>query len=143
MREQVEGVCEHCHTGFGYYLIHSGFNESSYAYCDTCGRTALLSHWTMKKLGVPELPQCLSHEQICSEWEPYLKPCDCGGRFKRGTGPRCPNCKRALSPEMAAGYIERNASGTTKGWRWQHNWCGLYCIVIGNNVIEDNFKEWE
>jgi hypothetical protein len=44
---------------------------------------------------------------------------------------------------MAAGYIERNAPATTKGWRWQHNWYGLYCIVIGNNVIEDNFKEWE
>jgi hypothetical protein len=36
------GDCEHCKKKFGYYLIHNGFNDSAYAYCDTCGSTALL-----------------------------------------------------------------------------------------------------
>ena len=42
-RELSVGECEHCHGQFGYYLIHSGFNDSNYAYCDFCGKTAVLS----------------------------------------------------------------------------------------------------
>jgi len=36
----------------------------------------------------------------------------------------------ALSAVTATSYIESNAPGTKKGWRWQRNWSGLYGIVI-------------
>lgn len=140
VREQHQGTCEHCGNGFAYYLIHAGFSDSSYAYCDTCGETALLSYWRVKTFGIPELAHCFSYQEICTEWEPYLKSCDCGGSFKKGAAPRCPKCKEQLSPEVAAGYIERNAPGTKKGWHWQRNWHGLYCIVVDNKLVEDSFK---
>jgi len=67
-----------------------------------------------------------------------LKPCECGGFFRRGASPRCPNCDEALSAELASIYIERNAQGTAKGWRWQKNW--LYCIIVEGKVVNDNFR---
>lgn len=89
---------------------------------------------------MPKLPNCPGHQEMCATMEPYLKPCDCGGRFKRGSLPRCPHCKTALSAELATGFIEQNAPGTKKGWRWQRNWSDIYCIVIENNSIHDNFR---
>jgi len=42
------GTCKHCGLIFEVKLIHNGFNYSSYAYCDTCGITALLSGWAKR-----------------------------------------------------------------------------------------------
>lgn len=39
------GDCEHCHASFRYDLLHSGFGDMSYAYCERCGTAALLSYW--------------------------------------------------------------------------------------------------
>jgi hypothetical protein len=136
-RELNVGNCEYCHGQFGYYLIHSGFNDSIYAYCDSCGKTALLSMWDER---MRHLPDCPPHEEMCSAMEPYLRPCDCGGRFRRGAAPRCPRCGESLSAKSATAYIENNASGTEKGWRWQKSWSKLYCIVIENKMIENNFR---
>jgi hypothetical protein len=54
---------------------------------------------------------------------------------------RCPHCWQTLSAQAAADYIEMNAPGTKKGWQWQRNWCGTYCIVIENRVVNDNFRK--
>jgi hypothetical protein len=138
MQKLDVGSCEHCSKTFGYYLIHSGFNDSSYAYCDHCGMTAIRSVYgkRMPKLALNGLP----FEEICSELESYLLPCQCGGPFKKGASPRCPHCSEPLSPDAAAGYIETNALGTKTGWHWQRNWRSLYCIVIENMAVSDNFK---
>jgi hypothetical protein len=136
-RELSVGNCEHCHGQFGYYLIHSGFNDSIYAYCDACGKTAILSVLDKR---MPKLPNCPPYEEMCSAMEPYLHPCDCGGQFRRGAAPRCPRCGEPLSAESATLYIESNAPGTEKGWRWQRTWKKLYCIVIENKVVENNFR---
>jgi len=45
-----------------------------------------------------------------------------------------------LSAELAADYIEAQAAGTAKGWRWQRSWDGCYCIIIENRVTNDNWK---
>ena len=135
-REDGKGICEECTQEFGYCLLHAGFAEVSYAYCDSCGKTAILSHWDKR---MPKLPDCPGQQEICSALEPYLKPCDCGGRFLRGAKPRCPHCSAQLSAEVAANYLERNAPGTKKGWRWQRNWSAVYCIVIGDHRIANNF----
>jgi hypothetical protein len=69
--------CDACDKTFPYRLIHSGFNDSAYAYCDRCGMTALLSRYGPVPSGVP----VRWHGSITIETEPYLQPCGCGGRF--------------------------------------------------------------
>jgi transcription elongation factor Elf1 len=53
-----KGKCEHCGESFSYRLIHNGFNESAYAYCGTCGMTALLDGWQMPSSIAVPLHQC-------------------------------------------------------------------------------------
>lgn len=139
MRTFDVGRCEHCGQTFGYLLNHCGMGEDSYAYCDKCGMTALLSHWckSVPKALLGHLPQ----GEIFVGVEQYLQPCECGGKFKKGASPRCPHCHRSLSPEGATAYIEANAPGTKKGWRWQRNWSGMYCIGIEKHVVRDNWKD--
>jgi hypothetical protein len=136
-REQSAGACEHCCQHFGYWLVHNGFNDSVYSYCDTCGKTAILS---MSDKQMPKLANCPPHQEICVALEPHLRPCSCGGIFKRGSAPRCPHCNATLSADLATAFIEPNAPGTNKGWRWQRNWSGIYCIVIENNFVLDNLR---
>jgi hypothetical protein len=71
--------------------------------------------------------------------ESYLQPCECGGRFKKGAAP--PHCNHALSAKVATAYIEANASGAKKGWKWQRNWSDVYCIVIENKRVANNFEQ--
>jgi hypothetical protein len=66
-RKHETGHCEHCKKAFGYYLIHNGFNESSYAYCDSCGTTLLLDGWR-----TPKRVQMLLHQNISPEIEALL-----------------------------------------------------------------------
>src|SRR5579863_3213712 len=136
-RSDGGGVCEQCYGPFEYWLCHCGMAECGYAYCDSCGRTAILSEWDKRR---PQLPNCPSQQEICAAMESYLQPCECGGRFRKGAFPRCPRCNQHLSAESATSYIEANAPGAKKGWRWQKSWSGLYCIVIENNKVENNFK---
>lgn len=130
------GTCEHCAHAFRYSLVHNGFNGSSYAYCDTCGCTALLSEWEVPN-GVSVPP----FAPISEEVESILLPCSCSGAFRSKASPRCPHCHRELSASRAADYIEAQAAGTAKGWRWQRSWDGVYCIIIENRVTRDNWKK--
>ncbi len=136
-REQSIGTCEQCDTSFRYWLGHCGFGDCVYAYCDFCGKTAILSLWDKR---MPNLPNCPGQQEICLRMEPYLQPCACGGNFKKGCAPRYPHCREPLSAELAASYIETNAPGTQKGWRWQKNWSSCYCIAIEDNWVQNNFR---
>ena len=130
------GTCEHCGEKFNLELYHCGFAEWSYAYCDTCGMTAMLSCWDKRwPTGVKGCQQ-----EIAREMEPHLRPCACGGKFLKGSSPRCPRCGGELSAEGAASYIEEQAPGTKKGWRWQRNWTDVYCIVIEDRQVRDIFQ---
>jgi len=136
-RKQDIGVCETCHRQFGYYLIHNGFNDSSYAYCDKCGKTCLLDHWNGN---FPENGKS-QFQVINKSIARLLNPCSCGGAFKVGASPRCPHCKSVLSAVKATNYIEKNALGSKKGWRWKKTWKDVYCIIIENKVVKDIWKE--
>jgi hypothetical protein len=133
-REDGKGTCEHCGATFSYYLVHNGFNDSTYAYCDTCGRTAILSLSTMEER-IGKLPRLVV--PIPNALEQHLVSCGCGGRFRAAGVPRCPACRESLSPESATTWIEGNAPGARHGWRWQRSWHGLYAIVIGENEVFD------
>jgi len=131
------GTCDKCGESFKFEIFHNGFGDTSYAYCDTCGMTAILSGWHRQW---PSSVKCTQAE-IAPEMQPYLKPCECGGRFAKGNSPRCPHCKQPLSAEKAAEYIEQQSPGTRKGWRWQRNWLGIYCAVVDGRHVADIFKE--
>jgi hypothetical protein len=137
-RPSYLGRCEECARTFHYTLVHNGFAETAYAYCDTCGTLALLSGWYEKiPAGAPLRPR----GPIGRETEPWLQPCSCGGRFRREASPRCPHCMSPLSADAAARYIERNAPGARRGWRWQRSWLGDYCIVIEQRIVNNNWRE--
>ena len=123
-----KGDCEHCSRNYRYSLWHSGFGDNSYAYCDECGLLALINYTNPHVAGFP--PHKTQYAEIDESWEPFLKPCPCGGRFRKGQSPRCPFCKERLSSVHAAGHIEAQAHGAGKGWRWQNDWTGVYCIAI-------------
>jgi hypothetical protein len=134
-RRRDSGRCEHCDKAFGYYLIDNGFNNSAYAYCDKCGITALLDAVKSSK-ETPALP----HEAITSQFEPYLAPCVCGGRFSASASPRCMHCHEPLSADFASRYIELHAEGVKKGWQWQSSWTGLYCIIIADRFVHNVWR---
>lgn len=134
-RENGRGSCSSCEKEFGYYLIHNGFNDSSYAYCDRCGETCLLSQWTL-----PAGVEIKDYGVIPEEIEPLLKSCKCGGTFRKSASPRCSHCSSNLSATEATNYIEANVPGTKSGWRWQRTWEGLYCIVIEERLSIDSWR---
>jgi hypothetical protein len=138
-REKDIGRCETCGEKFGYYLIHNGFNDTAYSYCDSCGMTSLVGGWGDTK--VPKEARLKIHGVISESAEPFLKRCQCGGRFRRGASPRCPHCNAELSAVGATKYIEENAPGAREGWRWQQDWVGMYCIVIEDKLVENNWRE--
>ena len=123
-----KGDCEHCHRLYRYSLWHSGFGDNSYAYCDLCGRLATFNYSNNLVANLP--PPSVRYHEIDTEWEQYLSPCFCGGHFRRGASPRCPCCRRELSPIYAARHFEQNSRGSSKGWHWQRNWSGVYCLAI-------------
>jgi hypothetical protein len=129
--------CNACSSEFEYFLIHNGFNDSAYAYCDTCGTSTLLGIWAKN---IPKAVTFKPHGPIDASIEPFLRPCSCGGHFRVGAVPRCPRCRSALSADGVTTTIEKNAPGTKVGWRWQRSWDGIYSIVIDRRYEEDNWS---
>lgn len=128
------GVCEHCGDTFSYWLVHNGFNDSAYAYCETCGACALFSRWFKN---IPEGASFTPYGVLPPASEPFVKLCTCGGHFRANAKPRCPSCFEELCAKKAATYIESNAPGTALGWRWQRNWTGVYSIIIENRFADN------
>jgi hypothetical protein len=131
------GTCEHCKHTFSYELVHNGFNDSAFAYCNSCSTTAILSGWFE---AIPRSAGFVPHARISPQVEPWLQPCPCGGSFKADASPRCPHCNHALSAEAARSWIENNAPGTAKGWRWQNSWSGVYSLLIERHLVKDNWR---
>src|SRR5215469_13380532 len=132
-RKDGDEVCEHCQSRFEYWLCHCGMVESMYAYCDSCGKTAVLSEWDKR---MPRLRDCPGQQEICAAMESYLLLCDVEVVSKKE---RLLDL-HILSAELATSYIEANAPGSEKGWRWQRSWIGMYCIVIEDKRVMDNFR---
>lgn len=130
---EERGTCEHCAAQFSYRLVHNGWSNTAYAYCDTCGCTALFH-----ELGpIPPAAPIRFQKRIGDDVEQFLRPCDCGGHFRASAVPRCPSCSGPISADNAASYIEANAPGTSKGWTWQRNWSDYYCIIINQREARE------
>lgn len=124
----LKGDCEHCGQVYRYQVLDASFSDCSYAYCDTCGRLAVVSYSSGFLVSMPRIST--PHQVIDQAWEPFLRACPCGGHFRHNAAPRCPVCLEPLSPRHAAAHIERNFAGGGRGWHWQGNWSEAYCIDI-------------
>jgi hypothetical protein len=134
----LNGTCEHCCASFDCDLISAGFSDVAYAYCGSCGKTALLDGYRMRRqFGIQMF------RSIREVDEALLQPCKCGGTFKAGASPRCPACRLALSPERAATWMEAQAPGAKGGWTWQRNWTDVHCVIINGNSVMDNWIQGE
>ncbi|HWT65163.1 MAG TPA: hypothetical protein VN151_03545 [Terracidiphilus sp.] len=123
-----KGDCESCGRSYNYSLVNAVFADCSYAYCDTCGRLAIISYANGFLLQMP--PISTENHVIDTAWEQYLRPCACGGRFRREASPRCPFCVAPLSAKYAAAHIDKNHISGGRGWNWQRNWTDSFCIDI-------------
>jgi hypothetical protein len=61
--------------------------------------------------------------------------------FRASADPKCPHCAQSLTAAKATSYIEGDAHGTAKGWRWQQSWAGIYSIVLNDNLVQDWWDE--
>src|SRR5207249_2445978 len=61
------GTCEHCGQTFGYWLVHCGFSDCSYAHCDKCGMTAILSSWDKHMPNLNYSRFCWLKKKRCSK----------------------------------------------------------------------------
>ena len=100
--------------------------------------TALLSGWYKN---IPAGAPLRVQGPIQLETEQWLQPCSCSGHFRRDASPRCPHCNAVLSAELATRYIEKNAPGARRGWRWPRVWPGMYAIVIANRIVNNNWRD--
>ena len=134
-----KGDCEHCGRLYRYSLWHCGFGDNSYAYCDECGMAGILNYSNPQVAGFP--PLSIQHAEIDASWEPFLVPCVCGGHFRKGAAPRCLHCLEQLSPVHAAKHIAIQATGARKGWEWQNNWSGAYCMTMDDPNAPGNPRQ--
>jgi len=133
------GDCEHCGRSYCYSLWHCGFGDNSYAYCDERGMLGILNYSNPSVAGFP--PLSIQNAEIDASWEPLLEPCVCGGHFRRGAAPRCPHCLEQLSPVHAAEHIATQTTAAARGWQWQNNWSGIYCMVIDDPSAPGNPRQ--
>jgi hypothetical protein len=134
-----KGDCEHCGRLYRYSLWHSGFGDNTYAYCDECGMLAILNRSNPQVVGFPKPSE--QYGEIEESWEPFLQPCACGGHFRKGASPRCLHCNHELSPSHAAAHLEQQSVGTFRGWKWQNNWTGVYCIAMDDPEAPGNPRQ--
>ena len=99
MRDEFTGTCEHCAKSFGYLLFHCGFGDCSYAYCNKCGMTAILSLWD-KRFPKLALPAGWVQQEIPAELEQFFETLRVWRSFQAG-------CIPSLST-MLAGVISGN-----------------------------------
>jgi hypothetical protein len=131
------GSCDHCGRTFRYRLIHNGFNESAYAHCEQCAFSVLLSGWNP----LARWANLVANQKMTPDIEALLKPYPCGGVFRASADPKCPHCARPLSAATATTYIERDAPGTAKGWRWRRSWSGIYSIILDDRFVDNWWDE--
>jgi len=134
-----KGDCEHCARSYHYALLNAAFGDYSYAYCDSCGYLATFGYSSPKMITMPK--GFSPHQVIDPSWEPFIRACRCGGRFRSGASPRCLYCHEPLSPAYAGEHIERHTVGAPRGWHWQGNWADSYCLAMEDSQSPGNLRQ--
>ena len=81
-------------------IIHSGFNENGFMYCDSCPNllTWSIFDFNYEQLINNKVPWLLNDDEKNIIERSVIK-CECGGNFKFSAQPRCPNCNNEI-PEI-------------------------------------------
>lgn len=140
-RHKYPGQCDNCGHRFEWYPIHNGFNNSFYAYCSSCGTTAILDFWGTPLTHHPAVAKLVAGE-IPNEIEGLLQHCACGSHFRAGSKPRCPHCAHELLPRVGPSDadslpLQRKMAG------WPLSWtpAQVYCVVINDKVVWNPFQQ--
>jgi hypothetical protein len=89
--------CEHLIIVEYPRIIHAGFNDSGFLYCNTCGD---LLTWSSYDVAYQSLlggkpPWDLTEDEK-SIIESHVVKCPCGGAFTFKALPRCPECTQPI-----------------------------------------------
>ena len=97
MATRNEALCPSCNRAFSYEQVHTGFNNTGYAYCHLDGKLLVWDSYdpTYTSLVGRKHPWTLTHQERRIV-EQALRPCPCGGRFGMDILPKCPHCLSEL-----------------------------------------------
>lgn len=136
MRRQI--TCPTCKHSYYGRVLHAGFDDSEFLYCDRCFRIALLSIYSrsadiLLRLAVPALWSWRESAASRIEIEASLRGCECGGRFTFDAVPKCFNCQSVLPLETIL-----EAFGA-HGW-WGVGWRGFYCLIQEEHLVQNPYS---
>jgi hypothetical protein len=92
-----ESLCPSCRRTFRYQKVHSGFNNTGYAYCDSVGALLVWDTFDPQYTSLvgEQHPWTLDRRDQ-GRVESALQPCPCGGHFGMGNPPLCPRCGNGI-----------------------------------------------
>ena len=118
-----EAPCPTCNKPLRFEKVHTGFNDTGYAYCDRDGSLLVWDTFdpTYTALVGERHPWALdrnAEEQV----ERALEACPCGGRFGLHNPPLCAHCGHDLRalvgpPIYFADFGQRFDPGRDRLWR--------------------------
>ena len=78
-------------------IIHSGFDDTGFMYCDKCGDILTWDAYDPNYEAIvgDKLPWMLNDDEKIRV-EKAVISCDCGGNFKFEAKPRCPKCNNEI-----------------------------------------------
>lgn len=92
-------TCPFCNfsiTAEYHQIVHSGFNNSGFMYCDKSGDILTWSTFDSNyRTIVDKHPWSLTQDEK-QKVEDAVITCTCGGRFRFSAKPRCPNCNNEV-----------------------------------------------
>lgn len=89
--------CPSCDRTFRYQKMHSGFNNTGFAYCDTDGALLVWDTYDPQYTAIAGFRHPWTLNQRDQERvESALKPCPCGGSLGMRNPPRCPHCANGI-----------------------------------------------
>lgn len=130
------GSCENCNQRFSYALIHNGFNDSAYAYCDTCGCVAS----SLLGREPPTASRFASTARLPRTSSGTLIDVAAGVSFElkhRRDARIADTHSRLMSPPD---ILRRMRQGPRKDGAGNVNWQGLYCIIVEGRSIKAPWK---
>lgn len=136
MTRRVQSIkCSTCSELFSVEVLHAGFDDSEFLYCDHCHRVAVLNIYSGRSTALRDLAQAglwtwRDSPGARSQIEALLAPCECGGHFTFDAVPRCPHCRDPLILDSVLSQLD------ARGW-WKQGWRGVYCLITAGGRVDD------
>ena len=133
-------TCSACGQDFKVRVVHSGFSNDEFLYCDRSHHVAVLEIYSRTSSLLLRLAdECgrglwdwRESAEYRARIEGALRSCPCGGRFTFSAGPRCPRCRVPLALDEVRAQVELFGNA---GWR------GAYYLILDDGSVEEPFLE--